>query len=156
MNNIVFTGNVDTDKQILYLLDDFDLYKLYYTNKYIRKIILFNNGLQQRFLQFKKNIIEFKQNIENFRDDNGQIRVEIENHRQYFTNITREDILSIIPQAKHIHIHRNIIIYHIDPEYVLKSMEYLIKILGYPFYFEGIKYNYQSQNIFYIFINMLL
>ena len=154
MNNILFTGNIDVDRQILYLVDDFDLYQLYYTSKYARKIILFSQFLQKRFIFFKRQYLELIQNLKTAnRNKYGQVHVKIESY-SHVKDITKDDILFILPEATHIDIEQNRhyseIMYDIDDQDLLSSIKSIVTLLGYDFEFERVRYAYYDKYFYYI------
>jgi hypothetical protein len=149
MNNIIFTGNLDVDKEILYMLDDYDLYNLYYTSKYIRKIILFNRYLQSRFIFFKRHYLEIIQYFKKI-NRNGEVHIEIRNinHIQLDYCFTRDNILFLLLNANRLEINENNINYDINFQDGLYSIKIIVNLLGYRFDINKITHSINNQTIY--------
>jgi len=91
------TGLIELDKQILHLLTNiFDIHSLYLTNKYLKKLILFDKHYQSYIINYKKKYFECMSQIKNI-TINNLVRVKLEyvphvfnqcfNHHQFIYSL---------------------------------------------------------------------
>jgi hypothetical protein len=71
------TGLIELDKQIIYLLNIKEIHSLYLTNKYFKKLILFDKHYQSYIIKYKKKYFECMCQIENI-TKNNLVRVKLE------------------------------------------------------------------------------
>lgn len=71
------TGLIELDKQILYFLNIKDINSLYLTNKYLKKLILFDKHYQSHIINYKKKYFECMRQIEKI-TINNLVRVKLE------------------------------------------------------------------------------
>ncbi len=115
-NYKMFTSLIDTDKEILYILDDPSLLNVYRLNKNSKRMIINNSILKSRYIKYK-----MKQNeIFKWFKNQNTIRIYIKG-----IYLSIHEIKTLVPESKNITSNRGLI-YSIHPFYAMSSLNILI------------------------------
>lgn len=118
MEPIIVLDDVDT--VILHLLDGEALYIMGNSNKYVKSYILKDKQLKAKYINYRMKYMGVLNDMKRVKDERGFVEIYMN------LKLTKKQILSIIPYAKHVIFQDYTLLYKVRVDEVIKSIKALL------------------------------